>query len=51
VFVLKKNPKATKSKDHRINNLIARNGKTVAMILRRIERKVEDVLGEAQFEF
>ena len=47
IFALKKKPQATKCSDHRTINLIARTTKTVAKILRRrIEKKIEDVLGE-----
>jgi len=49
---LKKKPQATKCNDHRTINLIAQTAKIVAKILRRrIERKIEDVLGEDQFGF
>ena len=47
MLALKKKPQATKCSDHRTINLIARTTKTVAKILRRrIEKKIEDVLGE-----
>jgi hypothetical protein len=52
MIALKKTPKGTKCIDHRTISLIAHTGKTVARILiRRIERKLEDVLGEDQFGF
>jgi hypothetical protein len=45
-----KKPKATKSGDNRTISLIAHTQKRVARILRRrIERKIEGVLGEDQF--
>jgi hypothetical protein len=47
-----KKPKATECSDHRTIALIAHTAKIVAWILRRrIERKIEDVLGEDQFGF
>ena len=52
VVALKKKPQATKCSDHRTISLIAQTAKIVAKILRRrIEKKIEDVLGEDQFEF
>jgi len=51
MIVTKKNQKATKCSDHRTNRLIAHTAKIEARILRRIERNVEDVLGEDQFGF
>jgi hypothetical protein len=49
MIALKKKPQATKCSDHRAISLIA---KIVAKILRRrIEKKIEDVLGEDQFGF
>ena len=51
MVVLKKKRKDTKCSDHCKISLIARTTKMVARILRRIERKVEDVLGEDQFGF
>jgi hypothetical protein len=49
---LKKKPQATKCSDHRRISLIAHTVKIVAKILRRrIEKKIEDVLGEDQFGF
>jgi len=52
MIALKKKPQATKRSDHRTISLIAHTAKTVAKILRRrIEKKIEDVLGEDQFGF
>jgi hypothetical protein len=52
VIALKKKPQATKCNDHHTCSLIAHTAKIVAKILRRrIERKIEDVLGEDQFGF
>ena len=52
MIALKKKPQATKCSDHRPNSLIAHTAKIVAKILRRkIEKKIEDVLGEDQFGF
>ena len=52
MIALKKKPQATKCSDHRTYSLIAHIAKIVAKILRRrIEKKIEDVLGEDQFEF
>jgi len=49
---LKKKLQATKCSDHRTISLIAHTAKIVAKILRiRIERKIQDVLGEDQFRF
>jgi hypothetical protein len=49
---LKKKPEATKCSDHRTISLIAHTAQIVVRILRRrIERKLEDVLGEDQFRF
>jgi hypothetical protein len=45
-------PQATKCSDYCTVSLIAHTAKIVAKILRRkIERKIEDVLGEDQFGF
>ena len=42
----------TKCSDHRTINLVAHTSKIIAKILRRrIERKIEAVLGEDQFGF
>jgi predicted DNA-binding protein len=47
MITLKKNPQTTKCSDHRTISLIAHTAKVAAKILRRrIERKIEDVLGE-----
>ena len=52
MITLKKKPQATKCSDHRTISLIAHTAKIVAKILRRrIEKKIEDVLGEDQFGF
>ena len=52
MIVLKKKTKATKCSDYRTISLIARTAKIIAKILRRrIEKKIEDVLGEDQFGF
>jgi hypothetical protein len=52
MIALKKKPQATKCSDHRTTSLIANTAKIVAKILRRrIERKIEDVVGEDQFGF
>jgi len=50
--VLNKKPQATKCSDHGTISLIAQTERIVAKILRRrIEKKIEDVLGEDQFGF
>ena len=52
MIALKKKPQATKCSDHRTISLIAHTAKIVAKILRRrIEKKIEDGLGEDQFGF
>jgi hypothetical protein len=52
IIALKKKPQATKCSDHRTISLIAHTSKIVAKILRRrVEKNIEDVLGEDQFEF
>ena len=52
MIALKKKTQATKYSDHRTVSLIAHAEKIIAKILRRrTERKIEDVLGEDQFEF
>jgi hypothetical protein len=52
VIALKKEPKAAKCTDHHTISLIAHTAKTVAVILgRRLERKIEDILGKNQFGF
>jgi hypothetical protein len=52
VIALKKKPKAAVCSDHHTGSLIPHTAKTVARILRRrIEIKIEDVLGEHLFGF
>ena len=52
MIALKKKPQATQCSNHRTISLIAHTAKIIAKILRRrIERKIEDVLGEDQFGF
>jgi hypothetical protein len=52
MIALKKKPQATKYSDHLTINLVTHTAKIVAKTLRRrIERKIEDVLGEDQFGF
>ena len=51
MIALKKNTQVTKCSDHRTISLIAHTAKIIAKILRRIERKIEAVLGEDQFGF
>jgi len=52
VITLKKKTKATKCSDYRTVSLIAHTAKIIAKILRRrIEKKIEDVLGKDQFGF
>jgi hypothetical protein len=52
LIVLRKKSEATKCSDTRTISLITHTAKVVAGILRRkIERKIEDVLGEDQFGF
>jgi len=47
-----KKMQATKCSDHRTISLIAHTAEIIAKILRRrIERKIENVLGEEQFGF
>jgi hypothetical protein len=48
---LKKKPQVTKCSSHRTISLIAHTAKMVTKILRRIEKKIDDVLGEDQFRF
>ena len=51
-IALKKKPQATKCSDHRTVSLIAHTAKIVAKTLRgKIEKKIENVLGEDQFGF
>ena len=52
MIALKKKTQATKCSDHRTIRLIAHTAKIIAKILRRrIERKIEAVLGEDHFGF
>jgi hypothetical protein len=52
MVALKKKPQATKCSDHSTISLIAHTAKIVVKILRRrIEKKIEDVLGKDQFGF
>ena len=52
MIALKKKTKATKCSNYRTISLIAHTVKIIAKILqRRIEKKIEDVLGEDQFGF
>jgi len=52
MIALKKKPQATKYSNHCSISLIAHRAKIVVKILRRrIEKKIEDVLGEDQFGF
>ena len=52
MIALKKKTKATKCSNYHTISLIAHTAKIIAKILRRrIEKKIEDVLGEDQFGF
>ena len=52
MIALKKKTQATKYSYHRTISLISHTTKIISKILRkRIERKIEDVLGEDQFGF
>jgi predicted transcriptional regulator len=52
MIALRKKTQATKCSDHRTISLIANTAKIVAKIFRRrIEKKIEDVLGEDPFGF
>jgi len=52
IITLKKKPQATKFNDHHTISLIAHTAKIVTKILRRrIEKKIEEVLGEDHFGF
>ena len=52
VIALTKKPQATKCNDHLTISSIAHTAKIIGKILRRrIERKIEDVLGEDPFGF
>jgi hypothetical protein len=46
-----KKPKTTKCTDHRTISVITHTTKIAARILRRTERKIEQVLGDDQFGF
>jgi len=48
MIALKKKPQATNCSDHRTISLIAHTAK---ILKRRIEKKIEEVLGEDQFGF
>jgi len=48
MIALKKKPQAKKCSDHRTISLIAHTAK---ILRRRIEKKIQDVLGEDQFGF
>ena len=50
-IALNKKPQATKCSDHRTISLIAHTAKIGKILRRRIEKKIEDVLGEDQFGF
>jgi len=47
----KKKPQATKCSNHRTFSFIAHIATIVAMILRRTEKKIEDILLEVQLGF
>ena len=52
MIALKKKTKARKCRDYRTISLIAHTAKTIAKILRRrIEKEIEDLLGDDQFGF
>jgi len=51
MIALKKKTKATKCSDYHTISLTAHTAKIIAKILRRIEKKIGDVLGEDQFGF
>jgi len=52
MIALKKKPQDTKCNDHRTISLIAHTAKIVTkMLRRRIEKKIEEVLGEDQLGF
>jgi hypothetical protein len=52
MIALMKKSKATKCSDHRTISLTAHTAKILAKIIRRrIDRKIEDILGEDQFGF
>jgi hypothetical protein len=51
MIALKKKPKARICADHRTISLIVHVAKLVASVIRRSEKKIEDVLGEDQVGF
>ena len=51
IITLKRKPKPQHAATIAQSGLTAHTGNTVARILRRIESKIEDVLGEDQFGF
>jgi hypothetical protein len=51
MIALKKKPQATKCSDLRTISLIVHTAKIVAKVLKKIENKIEDVLGEDQSGF
>jgi hypothetical protein len=51
IIALKKKPNATKCSDSRTISLIGYMAKMVDRIIRKTERKIEDVDGEDQFGF
>jgi hypothetical protein len=52
MIAIKKTPKATKCGNHHTFSLIAHTAKIVVRLLgQRIERNIEEVLGEGQFGF
>jgi hypothetical protein len=51
MITLKKKPKARKCTEHRTISFTAHAAKVVASVIRKSEKKIEDVLGEDQFGF
>jgi hypothetical protein len=51
MIAFKKKPKARKCTDHCTISLTAHAAKVVASVIRRSEKKIEDVLGEDPFGF
>jgi hypothetical protein len=51
MIALRKKPKATKYSNHLTVGLVAHRAKMAARIPRRMERKIENVLGEDQLGF
>ena len=51
MIALNRKPHATKCSNHHRVSLITHRAKIVAMILRRVERKIENFLGEDKFGF